>query len=282
MQNSRFQCLSQRKKSQRDACLKSADVQEVDMYVLEAKGFSALWVATQKKQGLSESQIDAKAVVLGLTGFIASNGSAMHDFKDFYLLAEDLKKGGSILSKYEVVQNGSKSYIKFKGNHKLRSLVKGTRYLSNNAQVIALGIGKAGMRASAKGGVIITAIFSVVFRTLESALTQNYSVTNWVVNVSSDIVKAAIAGAIGYMAGTFASLTGVILIPIFVGIIVAVWVANKLDTYEGRYLIKEKVMERINHVIERSVINDVDTMNYRINISKSMQSMKKNPVGMSF
>ncbi|MDN3681948.1 hypothetical protein QWZ04_16700 [Vibrio tapetis subsp. quintayensis] len=92
MQNSRFQCLSKRKKSQRDACLKSADVQEVDMYVLEAKGFSALWVATQKKQGLSESQIDAKAVVLGLTGFVASNGSAMHDFKDFYLLAEDLKK----------------------------------------------------------------------------------------------------------------------------------------------------------------------------------------------
>jgi len=152
MRRNQFQCLSKRNKAQRDACLKSHDVQEVDIYVLEAKGLSALWVAAMKKQGLSEAQIDAKAIALGVGGFIASNGSAIHDVKNFYLLADDLKKGGSILSQYEITQNGNKSYIKFKGNHKLRSLIKGTRYLSNNAKMIALGVGKAGMKASAKAG----------------------------------------------------------------------------------------------------------------------------------
>lgn len=246
MQNSRFQCLSKRKKPHREACLKNTDMEEVDMYVLEAKGFSALWIATQKKQGLSESQIDAKAVVLGLTGFVASNGSAIHDVKDFYLLAEDLKKGGSILSKYEVVQSGDKSYIKFKGNHKLRSLVKGTRYLSNNAKVIALGIGKAGMRASAYTGAIVSVIYSVAFRTLEFALTNNYSITNWIVNVSADVVIASIAATIGYFAGKMAVGAGIVLIPIAVGIFVSIAVGIGLGMLDGRYQIRDKILESLN------------------------------------
>ncbi len=60
MENYKFQCLSKRNKSKRDACIQNSDVQEVDMYVLEEKGFTALWVATQKQQGLNEKQIDAK------------------------------------------------------------------------------------------------------------------------------------------------------------------------------------------------------------------------------
>lgn len=282
MQNSRFQCLSKRKKSQRDACLKSTDVQEVDMYVLEAKGFSALWIATQKKLGLSESQIDAKAVVLGLTGFAATNGSAMHDIRDFYLLAEDLKKGGSILSKYEVVQNGDKSYIKFKGNHKLRSLVKGTRYLSNNAKVIALGIGEAGRKASANSGVLVTVIYSVAFRTLELALTKNYSVGNWVVNVSADVVIAAIGVVIGIMAGTAASTLGIVVAPLFTMGVVAYASGSILSYIDGRYLVKEKIVKALNDHIDNQVKEKVNNTVAKGFSHHAVNNLRSNSIGMVF
>ncbi|TOI94691.1 hypothetical protein CGI50_08870 [Vibrio parahaemolyticus] len=73
--------------------------------------------------------------------FVSSRGSLLHDVTAFYILAEDLHKGGAIIGKYEITRNGSKSYITFKGNHRLRSIVKGTWYLLNNANILALGIG---------------------------------------------------------------------------------------------------------------------------------------------
>ncbi|CCO47010.1 conserved hypothetical protein [Vibrio nigripulchritudo SOn1] len=282
MQNSKFQCLSYRNKAKRDNCLKSAEVQDVDIYVLEAKAFTALWVANQKRNGLSDEQIDAKALALGIAGFAASNGSTIHDARDFYLLAEDLKKGGSILSKYEVTSNGQKSYIKFKGNHKLRSLVKGTRYLSNNAKVIALGIGKEGMRASAKAGVLVTVIYSVAFRTLELALTKNYSISDWVTNISADVIKAAISTVFGLIIGGIAASSGVVLIPLVLGGVAAFAMGKMLDYLDGRFLIKEKIVKALNDYINDQAKSDLNNDINKWISSKSFQTLKTNPHGFSF
>lgn len=283
LQNSKFNCLSYRNKSKRDTCLKTVEVQDVDIYVLEAKAFTALWVANQKRNGLSVEQIDAKAVALGIAGFAASNGSMIHDAKGFYLLAEDLKKGGSILSKYEVTKNGAKSYIKFKGNHKLRSLVKGTRYLSNNANVIALGIGKEGMRASAKAGVLVTVIYSVAFRTLELALTKNYSISDWVTNISADVIKATISTIIGLMvAGMAAAASSAVIVPISAGIFVAFIVGKVLDYLDGRYLIKERIVSALNDYIDDRARSDINNDINKWISRKSYQTLKTNPHGFSF
>ncbi|OZS45195.1 hypothetical protein [Photobacterium sanguinicancri] len=282
MQNSKFQCLSKRNKAKRDNCLKRVDVNEVDMYVLDEKGFIALWISSMKMQGLSDVQIEAKATALGVAGFIASNGSAMHDIKNFYLLANDLKKGGSILSKYEVTKNGSKSYIKFKGNHKLRNIIKGTRYLSSNAKVITLGIGKAGMRASAKAGVIVTVIYSVAFRTLELALTKNYSVANWVSNVSSDLTMAAIATVIGLIVGTSVIASGIVVAPIFTLGVVTFISGWLLDYLNGRYLIKNKIVNALNNYLDQQAKLRVDNAIHRGLTNKATQSLHINTHGLMF
>lgn len=282
MQKSKFQCLSKRNKAKRDNCLKRVDVNEVDMYVLDEKGFIALWIASMKMQGLSDVQIEAKATALGVAGFIASNGSAMHDIKNFYLLANDLKKGGSILSKYEVTKNGSKSYIKFKGNHKLRNIIKGTRYLSSNAKVITLGIGKAGMRASAKAGVIVTVIYSVAFRTLEFALTRNYSVANWVSNVSSDVVIAAIATTLGYFSGKMLWGIGIVLIPLAAGIFVSVAAGIGLGMLEERYQIKDKILVSINKHIMFAASKDINNIKLRTNAQSAMFQLNNSSFGAYF
>ncbi|MCG3727862.1 hypothetical protein EXA14_19680, partial [Vibrio cincinnatiensis] len=66
MQNSKVQCLLNSNNRQLYSCLKHSNVEEVDIYVLEAQGLTALWIATQKKNGLSYEQIDIKAATLGI------------------------------------------------------------------------------------------------------------------------------------------------------------------------------------------------------------------------
>lgn len=279
MPSSRFQCLSKKNKSKRDACIQSLDVQEVDMYVLEAKGLTALWVANQKQQGLNEKQIDVKAATLGIAGFSASYGSAIHDVRSFYLLAEDLKRGGAILGKYEITQNGDKSYIKFKGNHKLRNLIKGTRYLSDNAKIIALGIGKEGIKASAKAGVVVTVIYSVFFRTLELALTKNYSVANWIVNLSADVVIASIAATLGYVGGKMLVGVGIVLIPLAAGIFISIAVGIALGMLDGRYQIREKILESLNKHIMLLAYEDINQVKQKANAQKAMHQLSHSSFG---
>ncbi len=282
MQHSNFQCLSKRNKAQRDACLKSTEVKEVDIYVLDEKGLVALWVSEQKKRGLTNTQIDEKSQFMKLAAIASARGSLIHDFKNFYLLAEDLKKGGSILGKYEITKNGAKSYITFKGNHKLRSLIKGTRYLSGNAKVLALGIGKAGMKASAKTGVLMTIIYSVPFRTLELALNKNYLITNWIMNISSDVIKAAISAVFGYTMGAISFSGGVILVPIFVGIAAAFVAGELLTSFEGRYLVKEKIIDLLNNFIETRIHEDIDNRQH-VNLSrKAIQQLRTSTHGVNF
>lgn len=279
MENSKLQCLSKRNKSKRDACIQNSDVQEVDMYVLEEKGFTALWIATQKQQGLNEKQIDAKAAALGIAGFSASYGSAIHDVRSFYLLAEDLKRGGAILSKYEINQHANKSYIKFKGNHKLRSLIKGTRYLSDNAKIIALGIGKEGIKASAKAGVVVTVVYSVVFRTLELALTKNYSVANWIVNLSADVVIASIAATLGYVGGKMLVGVGIVLIPLAAGVFISIAVGIGLGMLDGRYQIREKILESLNKHIMLLAYEDINQVKQKANAQKAMHQLSHSSFG---
>ncbi|HDM8224221.1 TPA: hypothetical protein P0E24_001992 [Vibrio campbellii] len=262
MASDRFQCLSKRNKVQRDSCLKKIRENEIDIYVLESRAFVDLWVFEKKFKGLTEQQIRDLATAMGIAEFISSRGSLMHDIAAFYVLAEDLHKGGAINGKYEITKKGAKSYITFKGNHRLRSIVKGTRYLLNNANILALGIGQAGLRASAKGGVFLTVIYSVPYRTLELVFKKDCLFSNWIVSVSSDVLKASISATAGYIAGTaIMSVTGVVLIPIGIGIAVAFVAGGLLNSWEGKFELKEKAILALDAYFEKNAKLAVDGIN---------------------
>lgn len=283
MKNSKVQCLLNSNNRQLYSCLKNSNVEEVDIYVLEAQGLTALWIAAQKKNGLSYEQIDIKAATLGISGFVSSNGSTIHGIKDFYTLAEDLKKGGSILTRYEITPNGNKSYIKFKGNHKLRSLIKGTRYLSSNAKILALGIGMEGLKKSAKTGGIVTIIYSVSFRTLEFALIKNYSVSDWFTNISADLVKAAVSTVIGIIAGSMLIASqGVVVVPVMTALAAAFFTGWLLDYFDGRYLIKEKIVSGLNDYMKIQARMVIDKEINKGLSSRAAYSLRINNQGFLF
>ncbi|MGI2868874.1 hypothetical protein [Vibrio alginolyticus] len=276
MTTDKFQCLSKRNKVKRNGCLNKIEENEVDIYVLDSRGLVDLWIFEKRFKGLSEEQVKDLAASMKVAEFVSSRGSLLHDIAAFYILAEDLHKGGTIIGKYEITRNGSKSYITFKGNHRLRSIVKGTRYLLNNANILALGIGQAGLKVSAKGGVFLTIIYSVPYRTLELAFKKDYLFSNWVVNVSSDVIKASISATIGYLAGAyFIGATGVVLLPIGVGIVAALLVGEVLNSLEGKLELKEKVIAAIDEHFEKRAIQAIDEINEDIVRRKSISQLKR-------
>ncbi|TOR03908.1 hypothetical protein CGG82_25575, partial [Vibrio parahaemolyticus] len=78
-----------------DSCLKKVAENEVDVYVLESKGLVDLWVFEKKFKGLNEEQIKDLAISMKVAEFVSSRGSLLHDVTAFYILAEDLHKGGA-------------------------------------------------------------------------------------------------------------------------------------------------------------------------------------------
>lgn len=276
MTTDKFQCLSKRNRVKRNSCLKKIEENEVDIYVLDSRGLVDLWIFEKRFKGLSEEQVKDLAASMKVAEFVSSRGSLLHDVAAFYILAEDLHKGGTIIGKYEITRNGSKSYITFKGNHRLRSIVKGTRYLLNNANILALGIGQAGLKASAKGGVFLTIIYSVPYRTLELAFKKDYLFSNWVVNVSSDVIKASISATIGYLAGAyFIGATGVVLLPIGVGIVAALVFGEVLSSLEGKLELKEKAIAAIDEHFEKRAKQAIDDVNEDIVRRKSISQLQR-------
>lgn len=283
MANNNFQCLSNRNKSQRDLCLKEIKENEVDIYVLESRGLVDLWAFEKKFKGLNEQQIQDLARSMQVAEFVSSRGSLLHDMTAFYLLAEDLHKGGAILGKYEITRNGAQSYITFKGNHRLRSIIKGSRYLLNNAKIVALGVGQIGMKASARGGVFLTLVYSVPYRTLELLFKKDYLLSSWVVSVTSDVLKASIAAVVGYFVGTTLMATsGIVLVPIAIGLVAAFGVAEGLSYFEGKFALKEKVILVIDKHFEEEAKRVAENLDSQVRRMRALTQIQQGAGGVGF
>ncbi|WP_220720494.1 hypothetical protein [Agarivorans litoreus] len=264
-------------------------MKEVDLYVLHGPQFLSLWLAKQQSQGLEQTAISQKLEDLGLSELaqklVLNTASLTNQFagqaidvKAMGALAIDMQRGGSILGKYEITQNGAKSYISFKGNHKLRTVIKGTRYLSTNAQMLKLGIGQQGLKASARGGVLITVVFSVSHHTLELVLKKDYLMTNWVVDVATDITIASVAAVFGYIVGTIAVSTfGIVVLPVAAGVIAAFIIQGLLTETANAYDLKAKLLKALNESAEKSLDKDIDKMNQKINQMKAITNMNNSP-----
>ncbi|WP_188407611.1 hypothetical protein, partial [Agarivorans gilvus] len=251
--------------------------------------FFALWLAKQQSQGLEQTAISQKLEDLGLselaqklvltaTSLTNQFAGQVLDVKTMGVLALDMQRGGSILGKYEITQNGAKSYISFKGNHKLRTLIKGTRYLSTNTKMLSLGIGQQGLKASARGGVLISVVFSVSHHTLELVLKKDYLMTNWVVDISADIVIASVAAVFGYIVGSIAVSTfGIVVLPVAAGVIAAFIVQGLLTETASAYDLKAKLLKELNKSAKKSLDKDIDKMNLKINQMKAISDMNNSP-----
>ncbi|WP_052750334.1 hypothetical protein [Arsukibacterium sp. MJ3] len=230
-----------------------------------------LWVAEQKRKGKSQQQIElsfekitgekfaesSEQFVRGLGSNIISSSI---DSKMLVALAGEMKRSGNILGRYYIDTRGGKQYITFKGRAGLRQVLTGTRYLAKNTKVMKIGVGGQALRASAKGGFVVSIIFSVTLNSVDWIFKEEFRWTNWIANVSTDVIKAVIAGAAGYAAGMYfaggAAAATIAILPLSAAIVVGILVVGGLYVLDNHLGITKAIVDYLEHA-EQNVKNDI-------------------------
>lgn len=209
----------------------------VDVFVLSTEEVVELWIAKQRSRGKSDEEIndDYRELVSHETvELIKAQSStvagAAKDTKNVAAIMRDFKRSGNISGKYSTSVRGGRKYIIFKGNHKLREIIKGTRYLANNRVLMKLGIGARAATSLIKGSMLVTVIVSPFVHTYSWIFDPKFGWKDFLKNVSSDLVIAflsAVAGALFY--GAVSAATAASVVALGVGVFVAVIVGGALS-----------------------------------------------------
>ncbi len=232
-----------------------------DVYVLDPRDLAQLWVADRTSKGAkleaAESELRGKltewkledlwSYVSGTAELTAKYTALALDVTLLQKLAADLGKSGSLLTKYRISGYSGRRYIIFKGNHRARQLVRGTRYLAQNTKLIDLGVGRLGAARAVASGVRITIVLTVAFRAVDTLMRDEAMWHDFVGATATDVVKAAAAGGAAFAAGAWVAggaAAGAIAVgPLFAVIVVGFAVGLALDYVDDRTGFTEKLIE---------------------------------------
>ncbi|MBD1229028.1 hypothetical protein [Xenorhabdus griffiniae] len=89
-------------------------------------------------------------------------------------------------------KNGTR-YIKFTDTPGVRRYLNSTRYLINNKKIMEVGIGSVAMESNIASGARFGIVCSAGYRTVELMLKDEYSLTDFFVNLTMDITKLIVA-----------------------------------------------------------------------------------------
>ncbi|WP_312847539.1 hypothetical protein [Serratia fonticola] len=136
--------------------------------------------------------------------------------------------------------------IHISGYAGLRRTITGTRYAANHPQMLAMGIGQQGINTGVVRGIRFCILFSVGYRIIESIFKDDYTLADFIGNITIDMAKTAIAAAASFVAGVVLTATTLVAgsIIISAGIIFIIGFATVilLDVVDKKYGISERLI----------------------------------------
>jgi len=248
---------------------------QVDVYALNASDLTKIWIADHLDRGLSELQISAKfeellgeqALEFTQNGFqiVDAHGataiSIAMDSKVMIALGSDMKRSGNLLGAFRTSVHNGKQYIIFKGNHRLRTTIRGTRYRINNPTIVKLGIGTEGLKAATKGGVYVALVVSAGVNGFAWVFDEEFGWRDFLRNMAEDVLKAALAAVAGFFAAKGIAAAGAgALVAYGVGAFVAIvsgWGLSDIGPQDLELFVEKIVRLRRQY---STVINDPKTI----------------------
>jgi hypothetical protein len=223
------------------------------VFVLDRDSMFRLWLADKVSSGkLSQAQADQLwRRSRDDARFFANYFSTGQDLALLTKLARDLQS--PIARCYFKTYNG-KQHIIFKGHPGVRRILTGTRYGVQNAKVVSMGLGRAGVVKSARGGTIVSVFLLTAWNITDFVLRDDATLGQLLGGIAADISKAAIGGAIGGMVGATAVGTAVgafALGPLFVAVVVSVGVGLALDWIDERYKLTKRLQKMLDEAFVR-------------------------------
>lgn len=135
--------------------------------------------------------------------------------------------------------SNGKKYIIFKGYPGDRKILKGTKYLINNPEVVRLAVGPKGIIKSAKSGFAISFILACGLEVFEYLIQDSYTLSRLLGTLSSDLVKIGLASiaaaATGLVAGSIAIIGSTAAVPLIAAIAVGVITGMVLESIDRRF-----------------------------------------------
>ena len=227
--------------------------EENQLFVLDREAMLRLWLSDKVAAGaMSQAEAEALWRRFREDGHnVANYFSTATDVQLMAKLARDLKNP---LGRVYFKEYGGKLHVVFKGRAGVRRILTGTRYGVQNAKVVNFAIGRAGIRASAKGGTIVSVFLLTAWNIADYVLRDEATLGQLIGGIASDVTKAAIGGGVGYAAGALMVGTAVgtfALGPILFAVAVGVGVGLALDWLDDRYQLTAKLQKMLDEAIDR-------------------------------
>lgn len=203
-----------------------------------------LWIDIQRTNGQTDEHIitrfeelnEGLSLTLGEQTYDVINKhgataiNAVRDGRTLTILGNDMRRSGNLFDRFEIRPTNGRDYIVFKGNKNLRKTIRGNRYGLLNPTIIKMGIGTDGLKASAKGGALVTLVVSVSVNSYGWIFDESIGWKDFLLNVSADLVKAAIAVVAGYFAAkAIAATFGMVVLANGAGFLVGLFVGWKIS-----------------------------------------------------
>ncbi len=186
---------------------------------------------------------------------------------DLYALTHTLRALGVIGTQVYTKTTNGKTYLIFKGYPGLRNLVKGTRFLATNPQIVQLGLGVRGAANVAKGGFMLGLVVTTGIEVTDFILNDQKTMTDLVGSIGYEVVKSGVVAGLawgvavvvgGAISVAVAPLIGMVAAALFIGVVL-----NELDDHYG---VKKAVLKGL-----KSLPADLERGLYRLKGSTSEQ-----------
>ncbi|MFV0922507.1 hypothetical protein ACR720_05640 [Sphingomonas parapaucimobilis] len=144
-----------------------------------------------------------------------------------------------------------KLHVVFKGYPGLRRILTGTRYGALHPKVVGLGIGKAGVAKSVKGGTIVSVVLLTVWNIVDYVIRDQATLGQMLGGIAGDVSKALIASGVGYAAGSAAVALGMTVAagPLVIAVVVGLGVGWALDALDQKYRFTERLQKKLDEGI---------------------------------
>jgi len=187
---------------------------------------------------------NAISSVFKVTDPISTYAGNIYDARGLYDVIIEFKRIG-ITATLFTGANGV-NLIHISGYAGLRRTITGTRYAANHPQMLAMGIGQQGINTGIVRGARFCILFSVGYRILESIFKDEYTLADFIGNITVDMAKLAITTVASYALGIFltataavgGSIIGVAAIVFFVSF----FIVAGLDVIDKHYGISNKLI----------------------------------------
>ncbi|EKT1260943.1 hypothetical protein QEA29_003866 [Salmonella enterica] len=162
------------------------------------------------------------------------------------------------------IVNGT-SYIKITGYAGLRRILKGTRYIFTNPQLMELGIGRKGVLGKAQKGIKLNIWFSAAFHALQFLFDSEYDFVDFFVDIPMDVAKlivtnlvvSAVAGFLTFV-GTPVILAGLLIIAAaVVTVVILEWLDGEVFHISDSF---KKIIREGLALHSQQLMHDVKTL----------------------